>query len=870
MQRILLTGALCLMMSGASAQPWMRQFEGKDRIKLQDVVEARQAERAHAAEEQDDDDLPKGIVKEGKDYHFDRWRWYWEQHLDEDGYIVPKSRTYQEWEAYKKRLAKGGMQQKTTATSANWTFQGPDKSPANGRGLGRIQKITFHPTDTNIFWVGTAGGGAWKTTNGGTSWTCMTDALPVLGAADVTYNPLNTNVIYLCTGDRDATDNSSIGLLKSTDGGATWNTTGFQFTRPAAERTNALLVNPLDTAALLLTTSTGIYQSRDGGATWAQRSPGAYRDLVYRPGDTAVVYATSSQMGSSQIYRSADGGRTWTQVTHVAGGPSRVSIAVSPAAPNMVKAIFANSSYGLEGIYHSSDTGKTFTKIFTPANCSQNYLANNPTPTSSNCDGQGWYDLAIAVSPLDSNQVVIGGINSWYSTNGGFSWQLANQWWNYVLNIKTVHADKHYMAFHPLKPTVFFEGNDGGIFKTSNINSILGNTWVDLTNGMGITQFYRMSVANHTTSVLGGAQDNGTKRITPGAPTMEHNGGDGMNCELDPTNPVTYYSSIQYGDIYRDQVIKISDNIPGQPVGAWITPYTLHPRDGSRIIAGYDRLYYSTTQGDNWTAVSPVFSSQKISRVAFAMSNLNTFYALSGNLVRRSNDLGATWTNMLGAPGGIISDIIVDHRDKQRFWVTYSGYGSNKVAMYDSLGGGWTTLNDSLPNVPVNCITIDTSNGTIYIGTDVAVFYRDRTMNHWALWNTGLPAAEVTDMGINYSTGDIWASTYGRGLWRSPKADGVPYPTGISVVPFATDVITVSPNPASGPFEIRTSEEGLAGQRSTVTILDISGRSVWSGQRSFSKDGLLRVDVTGLPRATYIVDVTAANGLKARAKLMVY
>src|ERR1043165_6576200 len=105
MQKILLTGALCLMMSGVSAQPWMRQFEGQSRINLQDVVDARQAERSGGAkQDEDDEDLPKGVVKEGKDYQFDRWRWYWEQHLDEEGYIVPKSRTYQEWEAYKKRL----------------------------------------------------------------------------------------------------------------------------------------------------------------------------------------------------------------------------------------------------------------------------------------------------------------------------------------------------------------------------------------------------------------------------------------------------------------------------------------------------------------------------------------------------------------------------------------------------------------------------------------------------------------------------------------------------------------------------------------------------------------------------------------------
>src|SRR5690606_13842365 len=139
-----------------------------------------------------------------------------------------------------------------------------------------------------------------------------------------------------------------------------------------------------------------------------------------------------------------------------------------------------------------------------------------------------------AISPLDTNEVVIGGINTWHSANGGYSFQIANQWWTYLSNIKTVHADKHYFAYQPLRPHILYEANDGGIYRTSNILSM---AWVDITNGMGITQFYRLAVANHTLSVLGGAQDNGSKRINPGTiPPDELTFGDGMNCELDPTS----------------------------------------------------------------------------------------------------------------------------------------------------------------------------------------------------------------------------------------------------------------------------------------------------------------------------------------------
>ncbi len=867
MQKLILTGALCLMINGLSAQPWLTRFEGKERVKLQDVVDAHNADLQTRGreEEEEGDRLPKGVVKEKRDHHFDRWRWYWEQHLDDQGYMVSNAKNFQEWEAYKNRLA-NNPKAKTTAITPNWSFQGPDASPANGRGLGRIQSVNYHPTNPDIYWVGTAGGGLWKTIDDGLHWTCLTDMLPVLGASDLAVNPLNPSVLYLCTGDRDATDNSSIGVLKSTDGGATWNTTGFQFAITNVARISSILINPKDTSALLISTSTGIYQSRDGAATWTQRAPGSYRELEYRPGDTAVVYSTG--VNNAQIYRSANGGLTWAQVTSFGGSPSRVSIAVSAAAPNMVKAIVANAApnYGLEGIYHSSDTGKTFVKIFSPSSCSENYLANNPVPNSSSCSGgQGWYDLTIAVSPQDSDRVVIGGINSWYSINGGASWLIANQWAYYVANLKVVHADKHYMAYHPLRPTVFFEGNDGGLFRTTSLTG----GWTDITNGMGITQFYRMAVANHSPFALGGAQDNGSKRVNPGAATAELTGGDGMNCELDPIDPFTYYTSFQYGSIVKDGNNYISNNIPGNPVGGWITPYVLHPRDGARIFAGYDKVYLSYDQGDTWAAISPAFSAAKITRVAVAMSNLNAVYAVVSNTVRRTLDLGTNWSSMLGMPGGAVSDIVVDKYDKQHIWVTYSGYGANKVAEYDSVNG-WTPQNGTLPNVPVNCITIDTSNRTIYIGTDVGVFYRDSTMTDWALWNTNLPAAEVTDLGINYSTGDLWASTYGRGMWKSPKFDFPGSATGISVVPFATGVITVSPNPSHGPFDVQTANAGLIGQEVTVSIFDISGRRVWSAPSRFSASGSLNVNAGTLPPSNYILDVTATNGMRAKAKLSVY
>lgn len=864
MQKSLLAIALIFLFNAAQAQPWMQPFEGQDRVKLSDVV-ARYEKQNPPTQQADKDDEDadvkdtKDVIKEGHNYHFDRWRWYWEQHLDQDGYMVPLSKNYEEWLKLKSNAPVSKNAKTTAGTVSNWTFQGPATSPANGRGLGRIQRVVFHPTDPNTFMVGTAGGGAWKTTTNGTSWTNMTDGFPVLGVSDLAYNPLNPNVIYLATGDRDASDNSSLGIFRSNDGGATWNTTGFQFVRSAQKRIGSILVNPLDTASVIIASSDGIFNSRDGGITWAQRQGGAFRDLLYMPNDTNVVYATTN----TEIYRSGNGGLNWVKTSNILGA-SRVAIAVTEAQPALVKAIFSDANYGLLGIYTSTDTGKTFASTFIPTDCTQNYLANSVTPNASNCDGQGWYDLTIAVSPLDANKVLIGGVNTWYSTNGGITWKLANQWTNSSnTTVNTVHADKHYITYQPLRPTNIYECNDGGIYRTVVDPSTFG--WMDLTNGLGITQFYRMATANYADNAIAGAQDNGSKRMNTPTSTTELTGGDGMNCEMDPLSPLYYYTASQYGNIYRNSTVSISRNIPGKPSGAWVTPYKIHPKDPSRIVAGLDKIYLSLDQGDSWAPISPQFNTSKVSRVVFAPTDWNTIYTVWASRVRVTFDNGVTWKTIdpfISTP----SDITVDINNKYHFWTTIGGYGSSRVAEYDTTSG-WSDITYNLPNVPVNCITQDTSTFTLYVGTDIGVFYLIPGQSLWTFYSNNLPSAEVTDLDINYGTNDIWASTYGRGLWKSPRyrENNV----GVSIIPFASNVISIVPNPSHGQFDIVTSNTGFVTQNASVNIIDMLGKTVWTGTTKFDASGRAHISAPGRATGHYIVDVLTANGNRAKTKIAI-
>ncbi|MBL7682209.1 MAG: T9SS type A sorting domain-containing protein [Flavipsychrobacter sp.] len=857
MKKILTTIAVCATAISVNAQSWTKKV-GDNPIKLQDIIEEREKATPNSIDRAASE--AGTYIPEGSNNQYNRWKWYWEHHTDQNGYLVPPAYNLQQW--YKQNAQH--TERKTTADKSAWTFAGPDKSKSGYNGVGRINVVAFHPTDTNIFWIGSAGGGAWKTSNGGLNWTPINDQFPVMGVSDIKMNPLNPNTIYLATGDKEANDTYSVGLLKSTDGGDTWDTTGLKWPVNAFRQIGGILINPIDTNSLTVATTDGIYKSLDGGATWAQTFNGSFKQILYHPTDTNIIFIAGFTTLSNQIFRSTDGGYTWTQRSAF-NTNSRVAIAVTEANTSKVMAVVSNSSHGLDAVYSSSDSGKTFTSIYTTtgSNCSGNLLASNPN--GNTCGGQGWYDLTIAISNDDDMNVVVGGVNTWYSTNGGINWQIANQWQSTLPGIKVVHADKHYHAYHPIKKGVLFECNDGGIYTTTTPVSSL---WTDLTNGLGITQFYRNAVSNIANFVVGGAQDNGSKKLA-GTTYTELTGGDGMNCEMDPNDNGTFYTAIQYGDIRRTtnggaNFTKISDNIPGQPDGEWITPYILHPLNNTNIIAGYNKLYSSQNRGNSWTEISPSFGAN-VKRIAMSPDKEEYIYVLVSNGIRYTKDFGLSWQIMLSKPDGVISDLVADPHDAEKIYITIGGYGSNKVAEYRL--GTWKLMNENLPDIPVYCMAIDSADGTLYIGTDFGVYYRTPDMTQWETYNNGLPNVEVTDLGINYTTNEIWAATYGRSMWKSVRNG---HPVGISnTAPYANDVITLSPNPNKGSFALQTTNKALLNSNVQVQIVNMNGSIVWKENKKIPANGLLNINAT-LSNGTYMVQVLKDNAIFSKAKMVTY
>lgn len=696
---------------------------------------------------------------------YKRWEWFWETRLSANQPSPKRSIAWEEWTRYRNSAA--ALRTAQTQNAA-WTFSGPASTQSGYYGIGRLNTIAFHPTDANTFYVGAPAGGLWKTTNGGTSWTALTDHLPVIGVADIAIDPSNPNIIYLVTGDCDGGDTYSIGVLKSTDGGATWNTTGMSWTVTAAKLLKRIQINPANPQMLWLAANDGLWRTTNGGTTWSLVQSGSFVDIELNPADPNVVYA-ASYATNSLIYRSANAGASFSQVATITGG-RRLNLAVTKHNPQIVQVLACNSSGGLHSLWKSSDAGQSFAQYLT-GTTSNNMLHSSATGAGSG--GQGTYDLAFNVNPLDSNEVWLGGVNTWSSEDGGATWRIKTIWSGGQAGSTgalETHADKHFQVFHPIT-NAFYECNDGGLYRTTN----KGVSWTDLSTGLGISQIYRIGLsATPGIQVLAGLQDNSTKEFKNNAWLERHATGDGFESLYDPADATVMYTSSYYGSIRRSTtggtgwtIIANSNGAGVHSQGPWLTPYIINPLDRNTLLVAKREIYRSNNRGTAWTQLTNFGTTATATAVAYAPSDTNTIYAAFGSRLNRSTDGGTTWTVATNA-SATISYIAVHPTNPQRLWITLPVYSGNKVMASTDGGTTWTALNGTLPNLPVNCIVYQKgSNDGLYIGTDVGVYYRDNTMTDWTPFQNGLPNVIVNELEISYGDNKIWAGTYGRGLWSS-------------------------------------------------------------------------------------------------------
>ena len=647
------------------------------------------------------------------------------------------------------------VSQKTQSSQGNWSIIAPIGEPVaipTEKGIGRVTCIAFHPTNPQIIYVGTPAGGLWKSTDGGNSYVPLTDHLPVLGVAEIVINPIQPDIIYIATGDRSAADTYTIGVLKSTDGGITWSTTGLSFAVTSQNIIRRMVMHPDDPNILFTAGSNGIFKTTDGGNTWLLKSNGNFYDLEFKPDDPSIMYAS----GYGTILKSTNSGETWQSFNSGINLSSagRIEIAVTPNEPNWVYGVVAHGlTQGLHSVIKSLD-GNTWTLLH---GSSVNFLGwkNDGSDTG----GQGWFDLAIAVNPNNKNDVHIGGINIWRSTDGGATFNIVGHWQG--LGAAYIHADIHYMAYNN---GTLYVGCDGGIYKK------YVSLWQSLNGNLAIHQIYRIGGTEADAEFISfGSQDNGTTVYDNGV-TSKVRSADGMETCIDPTNSNILYASQYYGDIYRstNRGLTFTKISVETETGDWVTPYQINPQNPYGLFIGLKNVWKSTDRGNTWTKISN-FNQGNIDFMAVAPSDSNTIYVAFPGSLYKTTDGGQNWVSTGLNPPSFISYIKVHPTNPNHLYVTFSNYTDNEK-IYKSLDGGntWQNISLGLPNVPANCVEYqNNSDDGIYVGTDIGVFYKNNQIPTFQPFSNGLPRVIVNELEINYTAQKIRAGTYGRGLWES-------------------------------------------------------------------------------------------------------
>ena len=662
-----------------------------------------------------------------------------------------------------------------------WTVMGPYISNGGYDGIGRLNTIAFHPTDPNTWFVGTPGGGLWKTTNGGSSWTPLTDFLTNLGISDIAISSSNPNTIYIATGDRDARDTYSFGILKSIDGGNTWNYTGLSSIVQNRWTTNRILINPSNENILIVATGDGIYRSTNAGASFTQvQTGGHFICMEFNPANPNIVYSGQYDYWNEQatFYKSLDNGQNWSPIT--TGLPTsncrRIHIGVTPANSNYVYLIASDNNNGMEGFYRSTDAGSSFSLMASSPN-----VLHNGDGTGTN--GQGWYDLSLAVSPTNANEVYVGGVNMWKSTNGGSNLTKMTHWYNDGTTV--IHADQHWFSFHN---GGLFVCNDGGLY----VSYDGANSFNEYSNGLVISQYYRISNDQNTNNkLIAGAQDNGSDLLAGGV-WYDVNGGDGMQCLIDYTDPNVVFSATQFGNIYRsnDGGYNYTNVSPDPGNGAWITPYEMDPTNHMIMYCGYYDMHKSTDNGISWTQTTSGLSTGLLRHIQISKTNGNVIYCSSYDQLFKSTDGGNNFTDVTGTlPVGSasISSICIDPTDENSVWITFSGYSAGeKVFRTDDGAFSWTNQSGTLPNLPVNILIYQNgAGGLLYAGTDVGVYWWDPNNSVWDIYGINLPNVIISDLDIQYGQSVLRAATYGRGVWEIPITTASPPIADFSASPAA-------------------------------------------------------------------------------------
>ena len=728
------------------------------------------------------------------------------------------------------------------APAAVWTPLGP------GNIGGRTRALLINPQDPNVMYAAGVTGGVWKSTNAGQTWAPIADLLGNITVSAMAMEPGNPNTIYVGTGEGvngaeyDGTlasgDFRGAGIFKTTNGGANW-------TRLESTKTedfyfvNDIVISTTDKNRIYAGTKSGVMRSLDGGTTWTRvHNPIGPRGVTVNAGcldlairtdkTTDVVFASCGNFEQAIIYRNSDasGAGTW-DVSLRESGVGRTAIAIAPSNQDVMYAVATSiqnndSQYSLYAVYRSTNGGTNWNAQVRNTDSSKinrAILAAFAGAVATDCGfdledftiAQGWYDLAIAVDPVDSNRVWVGGIELARSDDGGVNWGLAGQGYaNASFELGPIHPDQHVIVFHPnynggSNQTVYV-GNDGGLYRSDNARAATATTpasicnpnsvavkWTAINNNYGVTQFYNGAVSADGKTYIGGTQDNGTVLGTDDKGVNAWrliNGGDGGYVAIDQANANTLFASFPGGYFVKstDSGGTFGDSNYGlNDVGTYfVTPLAMDPSDSQRLWTGGYYLWRTTNSAALWARGSSLTpGTESVSSIAIAPTDSNRMLVGMGDglVLRNSAALTSTTTTdwAYSQPrDGWVSSLTFDPNNKDIAYATYSNFGGAHV--YRTIDGGvnWSVADGSqgsggnpngrIPDVPVHTLAVDPSNtARLYVGTDVGVFVSNDGGANWAQETTGFTNAITEKVQIQVSGGvtSVYAFTHGRGAWRA-------------------------------------------------------------------------------------------------------
>ena len=772
--------------------------------------------------------------------------------------------------AYATRALGAALALGKTSAALPWEEHGP----GNVAGRARALVVDVRDAARNTWFMGTAGGGIWKTTNGGGAWTNVSPTLPNLAVSALAQAAAEPAVLYAGTGEGfgnlDAIFGS--GVFKSADGGGSWAL--LPATATADFRAVNRLVVSADGRVVVAATTSGLVRTADGGETWArvQTDSDGFQQVIAAPDFGALYAVTEGACGSPSgggVFRSVTGGATWTAASAgltLPGGFGRAEIALSPTDPSRLYA-------SVEGCDENSH-------VFVTADWGASWREVPPSDgrfeRARFLGGQGWYDNTIAVHPADPNVVYVGGVSLWRLAVTGATTTAPTYGYRQITNWYTgsglpyVHADAHSLTFLPGGGGTFrtIATTDGGAFESADG----GASWAPRNGGLNTTQFYGVDKQPGATRFVAGTQDNGswTSPSAPG-PTAAWTGvlgGDGFDAVYHGTDPARYLVSLYYNGIHRAEGGTVNPSVAGlgdreSGVAPFVTTIAKSAADPELVfVGGASGVWRSDDFATTWavgdlrgrtsTNGATDFWGFNGARVQVAVSDADTRVVWAGTRMSTrgsvfvSRDGGASFDRTANAPGAaaLLSGFATHPTERATGYALFSAPAHAKVLRTRDFGATWTSLSgtfsagaalssNGFPNVAVNSLLVlPYDPNVLWAGTEIGLFVSNDGGGSWAKDASGLPAVSIWKLRV--AEGRVVVATHGRGVWSVV----LPELAGRTVAQAVRAPILYG---ASGGPQGGLSTDGVLRQAMDSVRVEVDGAVVW---RAGARAGGTRINPT--------------------------